>query len=344
MTQSLHVKPITSESDWSAFIAATAPHTFLHSWQWGECSRAAGHEPLRYGVYAGEVLIAVCLALDTRARRGRFLLCPHGPVLSDASLAPEVLAVLTETLAREGRARGCHWIRISPLFPNDEAHRSLFAAHGFRPSPVHMVHPELSWILPLAPTEDELLSGMRKSTRYSIKKAQKDGVTVRMSTSAADLETFWKVYETTVSRQQFTPFSRSYLATEFAIFGAANMAAFFFAEYKGIVTGAAMIIFDKHSGYYHHGATTQAYPGLTDAQLLQWHSICEAKRRGCIEYNFWGIVPEHKTRHPWHGLSVFKRGFSGHEEAYLHAQDLPLSPRYWITYIIETIRRIRRGL
>lgn len=344
MTQSLHVKPITDQSLWSSFIVTTAPHSFLHSWQWGECARLSGHEPLRYGVYDGDRLVAVCLALDTRARRGRFLLCPHGPVFLDPTLTNEVLSALTKTLVDEARTRGCHWIRISPLLPNTKEYADVFAKQGFRPAPVHMVHPELSWVLPLAPTEEQLLAGMRKSTRYSIKKAEKDGVTIRMSTNPADLDTFWKVYEATVSRQQFTPFSRDYLAAEFALFSAAGMAAFFFAEYKGSVTGAALIIFDNHSGYYHHGATTQAYPGLTDAQLLQWHSICEAKRRGCTMYNFWGVVPETSTKHPWYGLSVFKRGFGGHEEAYLHAQDLPLSPRYWFTYIIETIRRIRRGL
>ena len=72
--------------------------------------------------------------------------------------------------------------------------------------------------------------------------------------------------------------------------------------------------------------------------------IQEAKRRGCKVYNFWGIVRDNQTHHPWYGLSQFKKGFGGAVESYVKAQDFVLSPRYWLTYGIETLRRIGRRL
>ena len=169
-------------------------------------------------------------------------------------------------------------------------------------------------------------------------------MTVRSSNNPKDIDLFWRVYETTVTRQHFTPFSKEYLQGEFEIFSADNNAMFFFAEYQGETTAAALIVFDEQSGYYHHGATTQKYPGLTDAQLLQWQIIQEVKKRGCTYYNFWGVVPGNNKNHPWAGLSIFKRGFGGFEEKYLHAQDLILSSRYYISYLIDTARKIKRGL
>jgi lipid II:glycine glycyltransferase (peptidoglycan interpeptide bridge formation enzyme) len=77
---------------------------------------------------------------------------------------------------------------------------------------------------------------------------------------------------------------------------------------------------------------------------LQWEVIKEIKSRGLSMYNFWGVVPEDAKDHPWAGLSTFKRGFGGAEERYVHAKDFPISIWYYFTYVIEKIRKIKRGL
>jgi lipid II:glycine glycyltransferase (peptidoglycan interpeptide bridge formation enzyme) len=77
--------------------------------------------------------------------------------------------------------------------------------------------------------------------------------------------------------------------------------------------------------------------------LLQWEAIKEAKKRDKSIYNFWGIAPDTKRRHPWQGLSLFKKGFGGRLVEYLHAKDLPLSPLYFATYCYETLRKWKKG-
>lgn len=338
------VQEINDKKTWEDFVTAAAPHTFLHSWQWSEFNAATGHPIFRYGVYSNSVLVAVALIIHTKARRGKFLFCPHGPVIANELEAAEIFAALTQTLKEKAQMLGCSFIRISPTLLANPKNNDLFLNLGYKESPIHMAHPELAWILDLTINEDELLKHMRKSTRYSIKKAEKDGVVITKSTSAEDIERFWQVYQTTFTRQHFTPFSKEYLKKEFEIFAGEGKAVFFFAEYQGATTSTALILFDAHGGYYHHGASTQQFSGLTDAQLLQWEVIKEAKRRGCTHYNFWGVVPETATKHPWSGLSTFKRGFGGSQEQYVHAKDLVLSPLYYLTYIIEKVRKMKRGL
>jgi lipid II:glycine glycyltransferase (peptidoglycan interpeptide bridge formation enzyme) len=351
----LAVKEITEEKTWREFIESVKPHTFLHSWQWGEFNAQTNHPIIHYGIFKEDKLCAVALILHTKARRGQFLFCPHGPVIANELDAPEVIKALTETLKAKAKELGCAFIRISPLLLVNPKNEDIFLLNGYKNAPIHMAHPEIAWILDVTPSEEELLKNMRKSTRYSIKKAEKDGVVITKSTDAGDIEKFWRVYETTFSRQHFTPFSKDYLKKEFEIFAKDNGAMFFFAEYKGEITATALIIFDKvnfvaeatskkGSGYYHHGATTQKFPGLTDAQLLQWEVIKEIKSRGLSMYNFWGVVPEDAKDHPWAGLSTFKRGFGGAEERYVHAKDLPISRKYWLTYCVEFIRRKKRHL
>jgi lipid II:glycine glycyltransferase (peptidoglycan interpeptide bridge formation enzyme) len=60
-------------------------------------------------------------------------------------------------------------------------------------------------------------------------------------------------------------------------------------------------------------------------------------------YNFWGVAPENKPTHPWQGLTTFKLGFGGERHHFLHAQDLPLSPFYWISFWYQKLWNWKRG-
>ena len=214
---------------------------------------------------------------------------------------------------------------------------------GFRNAPIHM-HPELSWMLDVTKSEDDLLREMRKTTRYLVKKMEKESVEITQSTDPEDIEKFWPVYQATVQRQHFVAFGKQSLKKEFELFSANNEAVFFFGTYKGELIAAAIMIFYNGQGFYHHSGSLQKFAEINPSYLLQWRAIQEAKRRGCTLYNFWGISPDGRPRHPWAGLSLFKKGFGGFAEEYLHAQDKPLTAKYAINYAVETARRIRRGL
>lgn len=360
----MEIKEITSKEVWENFLAEIKPATFLQSWNWGEFNARTDHKIWRIGCYENGKLEAIALIIKVTARRGNFLFCPHGPVspfgkgrgpLSGEGFA-SIISALTHYLIPIAKQERCAFVRISPIVEKDSkssvaesdhpplAKEEVFTNLGYREAPIHMMHPELGWILDITPSEEQLLANMRKTTRYSIKKAEKDGVAITTSSNPADFEKFYEIYKETVKRQEFKGFSEAYFRAEIEIFFSQNQGMFFFAEYKGQITGTAIIIFYGDSAYYHHAATNRKFEKLTDAQLMQWHVIKEAKRRGLHFYNFWGVVEESKTKHPWHGLSVFKRGFGGFETRYVHAKDLVLSPRYWLTYIIEAVRKIKRGL
>ena len=339
---SYHVKPMWNESNWERFLTALKPHSFLQSWKWGRHYEQTGSKIFRVGVYNGGTLVGIALFIKIRARRGVFLVCPHGPLIADSHDEGRALAALVHYCTEIARDEECDFIRFCPLSPATEASRALYRTLGFRDAPIHM-HPELSWILDITKSEEQLLKEMRKTTRYTIKKMEKEGVEITQSSDAADMEQFWSVYEATFERQQFTPFGKEYLGTEFALYNKDDQAVFFFGKFKGEVVAAAIIIFYNGQAFYHHSGS-RAGAGSNVSYLLQWRVIQEAKRRGCTLYNFWGIAPEDKPNHAWTGLSLFKKGFGGFAEAYLHAQDKPLTTRYALNYAIETVRRVRRHL
>ena len=342
-----HVKPIWNEAVWERFLSGLKPHSFLQSWKWGRHYEQTGSKIFRVGVYNDGALVGISLFIKIDARRGVFLVCPHGPLIAEAKDEERALAALVHYCTELARDEECDFIRFCPLSPATEANRTLYRNLGFRDAPIHM-HPELSWILDISKSEEQLLKEMRKTTRYTIKKMEKEGVEITQSTDPAGMQQFWSIYESTFERQQFTPFSKSYLQTEFELYSKDGQAVFFFGAHKGEMVAAAIIIFWGGQAFYHHSGsitlTTSGSSGSNVSYLLQWRVIQEAKRRGCTLYNFWGIAPEDRPGHAWAGLSLFKKGFGGFAEAYLHAQDKPLTTRYALNYAIETVRRVRRHL
>ena len=341
---SLSIRPCTNRDQWTAFLDTQAPHTFLQSWEWKSVNEGLGHEVIPLGVFDGETLVGTALTMFMKARRGSFLLVPHGPILAQDIDQTSAWNLLKDAWHQLGKERKAVCVRVCSLLPSATESTTKLSHLGFRGAPTHQ-HPELAWMLDLTASEEDLLKNARKTTRQSIRKAEEAAMTVEFAFGMAGLDDFWTVYETTVARQQFTPFSKKYLQTECEAFARDGHVLIAIGRIQDKIVSAAIVTLAHGSAFYHHGASDQShFPKIPAAHLLQWRIIQEAKHRGYRFYNFWGVVPETATNHPWHGLSVFKRGFGGFEEAYLHAQDLVLSPRYWLTWIIETIRRKRRRL
>ena len=337
----ISIKPV-SKKDWNVFLNTHQPHTFLQSWNWGEFNKSIGYKIFRLGIYENNKLNGVSLAIKINARRGSFLFVPHGPIQEAIGDAHELIH-LFKFLRSLAIHEKCDFLRISPINLLEGGTEEILKDFGFRRAPTHM-HSELNWILNIAKPENELLKDMRKTTRYSIGKAEKDGVEILKSDKTSDVKLFNLIYKSTVSRQHFTPFSLKYLESEFKAFAKDKKAMLFLAKYEGEIISAAMIIFENGGAFYHHGASTLKYSKVPASYLLQWEVIKEAKRRRCNSYNFWGISPENHPNHPWAGLTLFKKGFGGYAEEYIPAMDLKLKNRYWLTYMIEKVRKIKRGL
>ena len=205
---------------------------------------------------------------------------------------------------------------------------------------------EATWKLDITPSEEELLKGMRKTTRYLIRQAQKDtDIETFRRWSISDIDIFYQIHQEVVKVQKFTPFSLECLKNEFSAFLPDNQASLFFGEYKGQIIAAAFVVFWSNIGFYHHAALLPKYHKIPIAYLLQWEAIKEAKRRKCLLYDFWGYVnPKENPEHPWAGPTLFKMGFGGKPYKYLKTQDMPLSKKYWLIYLFEKLRKTKRGL
>lgn len=339
----IKIENITDKSVWEAFAGEYAPRTFLQSWAWGEFQKKTGNKIWRLGVFANNKLSGLALASKIVARRGAFLLIQHGPAIAEAR--KEIFAILLVKLKKIGEEEKVSFIRISPLWERTRENKNFFRNFGFKEAPMHANAYEATWKLDITMPEEELLTKMRKTTRYLIRQALKNqAIIIKKSAKLDDLEEYQKLSQTVARKQSFIPFSREYIKNEFEVFSPENQALCFFGKYKGELIAAALIIFWSGSAYYHQAASGFKHSKLSIPYLIAWEAIKEAKKRGCAMYDFWGYTnPQTNPRHPWAGPTLFKMGFGGQAFEYIKTQDLPLTKKYWLNYVIEKARKIKRG-
>lgn len=349
------IQEIGELSTWNVFFDQNGSPSFLQSWEWGEFEEKMGYRVTRLGVYKKNELAGIAQVIHMKTRRGSFLFIPHGPIMNverGTWNVERIIKALQEYLIDLAKKENCSFIRIAPILENMPENQKIFADLGFKKAPIYM-HAERLWVLPLyhldidrskmVINDEEILSKMRKTTRYLIRKAQREGVIIEKRTDEMAVDDFYKIYEQTAARENFVPFSKAFIREEFNAFNKTGNALFLFGKVHpagGIAS--ALIIFTKSTGFYHQGASIHTKIPVT--YLLQWEAIKEARRRGCQFYNFWGIQQEGRTPKSWSGLTLFKQGFGGQQIDYLPTQDLVLSPKYYLIYLYERLLAWRRGV
>jgi lipid II:glycine glycyltransferase (peptidoglycan interpeptide bridge formation enzyme) len=314
----------------------------LQSYYHGQTNEALGKKVFYLGIHE-DGLLGVCLAILENAKRGKYLSIPDGPLL-DWQSSEQAVGILFEHLTQLAKSEKCVFIRLRPQLLDNPDNRRLLTSLRFQPSPMHLTA-EHTLQLDLKQTPEQILSQMRKTTRYEIKKAQNLGITVTSSTNPQAASDFYQLQLETAQRQHFIPFSKPLIVSEFKHFAQHNQALLYTAKLENKILAQALIIHYPTESSYHFGASTQEGRRLPGAYAIQWQAIQDAQAHRIPRYNFWGIVDEFQTSHRFYGVSVFKRGFGGQEVRYVPAHDLVIDKiKYLPLYYFETFRRKIRKL
>lgn len=345
------IKEITSEGEWSTYFNDVSSPSFHQAWEWGEFQKLLHYDIVRLGMYDDEELVAAALVIKIRSKRGNFLFIPHGPLFSlQGSEMVESYKDFLEYLSQIAHKEGFSFIRVAPMLADTSENASIFAELGFKTAPIYM-HAETTWALDLTQSEEDILKNMRKTTRYLIKKAIKDGITIEARTDEKAIDDFWEIYKETFTRENFTPFTKKFIKDEFKSFYKAKNALFFFGKIPKELDptdtrqylASSMVIFTQSTAFYHQGASIHSKHPVP--YLMQWEAIKEAKRRGCKEYNFYGIYRPGRTPKVWDGLTLFKKGFGGYQKDYIPTQDYVISPlKYAFSFMVDKYLVWKRGI
>lgn len=339
----MEARIITDCQQWNDFVASSECCNITQSYEWGELAPHLGAEALRTGVVDDEGnLCAAMLVLIMHAPilRSVYFYSPRGPVINEPN--SPAMTVLLNFVKAEAHKRRAFMLKVEPSVPEgDPRWIAALQKRDFRPNP-YAVHIRNEWVLDIRPNEKDLLAGMKEKWRYNVRLAGRKGVSVRRGHGQADLDTFYKLYQTTSERDQFFIHSKEHYEDVMRLFSEGDRAALFLAEYEGkTIAGIIVLRFGRWS-WYMYGASSNEYRNLMPNHLLQWTGIQWAKSHDCWYYNFRGIPDVLEEGQELWGVYVFKRGFGGYAMRSLETYDLVYRPLiYWIYMRLLEVKRRR---
>lgn len=331
----------TSPDEWESHLQNFPEANFLQSWQWGEFQESLGKQVSRLVLTDISKIIGVAQIIREPAKRGAYLAIPGGPLI-DWTHQPAVQKLFQE-LVKLSKVQRCLFIRFRPQIEQDLALSQIFEKIGARVAPMHLTA-ELTIEIDLTKSNEVLKAEMRKQHRQALKKAQELGIIVKQSQNKNELALFYREQLAVAKRQGFVPFTEQFLLKQFDAFVVHDQVVLFHAYYQDILLASAFVIFCNGEAVYHYGISTSENKNYPGSYACQWEIIQEAKRRGCSRYNLWGVSPKDAVKHRFYGVGLFKRGFGGSEKQYVFAHDLPVSWKYWFTWIFEIARKKLRRL
>lgn len=338
------LEEILDKKTWNKFIINSdfEFYSFLQSWEWWEFQELAWKEIVRFWIYSELELIWVFLVVKVKAKRWRYYLIPHWPLIKWDYF--NVFSWIIEQLKDFASSDYMCFIRINPALKNTIKNKEKFKKLKFIDAPMHE-HAEDTHLLDLGLSEEDLLKQIKKKDRYYINRAVKEWVEIRMDNSVDHINKLIDMHQKHADRKdwknKYKPFSTKFIKNLYKVFW--DNIHTLSASYQWDTESILMTITFWHTCVYYIAASSIRHPKFSPNYLCQWSAIKNAKDLWCKIYNFWWVSPDDNPRHPISSVTKFKRKFAWFDHSLLHAQDLVLSKKYYINWIIETIRRLKRG-
>lgn len=277
------------------------------------------------GGYAVHFLIANELAMTVLEKStpplGKLWYLPKGPNVTSSKALFDTLSLLKPFAAK----RGVFAIRIESEL--DRAQRPTLTRHGLKKAAPIIPNPS-TITLDISPKLDDLLMSLPQKGRHAIRRAERDGVTItKVEATDKNCRTMYKLLSET-AEGQFGIRSYNYYKTFWQRFEKSGLGQLFFASFEGkVVAGAYAMVYGKKSTYK-DGASVRQRTAYGASHLLQWHVIEWAKSQGALIHDFCGSPPSDEidnSKHPHHGVGLFKMAFSKHVVDFIGCYDLIIS-------------------
>jgi len=329
------VKIFEEENLWNNFLDEENYISFLQDFEYGEIEKNLGREVIRLGIFKNNKLIGVCQIIGYKRKLSYGLVVHHGPVIKKEFLK-EGLEKILEFLKKEGLNKRYHFLRINPALPLEEDYIKIFKNFGGKLAPNYAVS-ENFWLKEIK-SDEEMLEEMDKThKKLVLESLKKPYLEIEKTEDLNKFSIFWSLYEDLYKRKNFKPYSKEFILEEFRLFSKKGKASLFLGKVENKYLSAALVIFSHQSSFYHHSASLPIKEPLN--YKMQWKIIQETKKRNLKYYNFWGIAKKEEKKHPWYGLTLFKKGFGGKRINLVSTFDFVFNKRYYFLWLYEKIKR-----
>lgn len=304
---------------WDSLLLENTPTPSIFSTsEYGDIKKLTQYTP-RY-IIANEHPV---LALEKRAWPfGALWYLPKGPTCTDTSCHIETM----QTISNLAKAKGVFMIRSESELPLSDS--ETLERNGFVKS-APIIPSQSTILLPVSASLDEIISALPQKGRYAIRRAERDGVTVkRVDTSEENCQVMYSLLADT-AKGQFGIRSFDYYKAYWQTFSKSKKGQLFFAYFDGrIVAGAFALIFGTRSTYK-DGASIRERSAYGASHLLQWEVIRWAKEHNAEVHDLCGSPPSgsiHDKDHPHYNIGLFKTSFNKEVTDYIGCYDAVVRP------------------
>lgn len=257
----------------------------------------------------------------------------RGPFCDELPMWHEGCMQLASKLRREGYA----YLHLQPAWTEEPqfsaGHDSLWTKSDSG---------RYTMRLKLDRSDEELFEGFRKTTRYDIRRALREGVEVDTPKCSDDLHEYRRIYEKLENERRFGIKAANVIQRIQWLLDSGR-GTLLLARYQGHVMGGAVLARTGRLCTYVWGATAKEEK-FSAGQLLQWKAFQWAKSAGCTDYDLGNCAPGATTGPYW-----FKTGFGGRLVHYVATRYMVLNPsRCQIVFQSQRLqtytRRIRSSM
>jgi lipid II:glycine glycyltransferase (peptidoglycan interpeptide bridge formation enzyme) len=172
-------------------------------------------------------------------------------------------------------------------------------------------------VLDLGEGEERLFSRFRDSTKRNIRKAGKEGVSVKISASSDSLEEFYRLNCMTRKDHGLPPQPFHFFRHIQEHLLAQGMGIMALGSYQGHTIAGCLYLHVGNKAYYKYGASNKKFQHLRANNLVMWEAIRWYSRNGYRTFCFGRTEPENE------GLRQFKMGWGTKENPlYYYRYDL----------------------
>ena len=334
----IQLRPATDadREAWQAFLAATRYGDFLHDWAWAEVAAFDGQPQRRYVAVQDGAIVALVAAQERQLVIGRaFWYVPRGPVLDYADpRAGDRLRAVVLGLREVAHRHRAIAVKLEPRLAQGDPGLAHFERRGLRRQ-TDTLQVGQTRIVELG-DDEALLAGFDKDTRYGVRRAEREGVTVTTQKDGADTAAIDALHELVGETQRragfpMPPLERYRIAWR-ALAGAGR-AVILEARREGQLLASGMVVLEGDRSYYLFSGSRReerGEPKRYASYALQWAMMRLARERGVRHHDLWGIAPPGAgPEHPWHGVGLFKKGFGGEEVVWAGSYDLVVDRAFY---------------
>lgn len=333
----MNIVDITDQKKWDKFVKSHEEANFLQSWDFYEFHIARGKKVVRRAVMDDKTIVGVYAGVVETAKRGRYLAVAGGPIIDWTD--KKIVRMVFDDIREQGTNLGCVFVRVRPQLELSTKSLGLMRELGLKKAPMYL-SVEYAGVLDLRKSEEEILAGASQGFRRKLRKAYKNDIEITADTDDKSIAEFCRLEKLHAERQKYVAFSGEFLKKQFEAFRAGDEILIYTARKDGEILAQNFMIFYGPEASYHYGVSSELGTKYSAAPLLHMAAMKEARERGCIRYNLWGIVEPDEKSHRFYGVSEFKRSFGCAELRYTPAHDMILKPlKYQKTKLVESARK-----